>query len=224
MFSRSAGVLALLVPCLLAAGPRAAAADYSVKAVEAEPPKELADPVRALLGKKCVQFLDGGTVLSELWFRSEMPLKGDKAEATRYDGVAETTVFGAVRVAKQMGDYRKQKIPPGVYTLRFANQPKDGDHMGTAFFSTFLLLTPAKDDQKPDLMEPEKLHEESAKTTKGHPAVWLLFPGTGAGDKPKLVNKGRGHWVLYVQIPAKAGDKKGTLSIGLVLIGNSPVA
>jgi len=43
-----------------------------------------------------------------------------------------TTLLGALRVHKTEIDYRKQKLKEGVYTLRLAYQPADGDHMGTA--------------------------------------------------------------------------------------------
>jgi hypothetical protein len=54
--------------------------------------------------------------------------------------------------------------------------------------------------------------------------VFLLFPGKDAADEPKLIGKGEGHWVLMFKQPIGAGDKKGTMQIGLTLFGMSPVA
>jgi hypothetical protein len=100
----------------------------------------------------------------------------------------------------------------------------DGDHMGTAAYSEFLLMSPAADDKTVGPIEPKALHEMSAKATGGHPAVFLLFPGRDAGAEPKMVSKEGGHWVLLQKLDARAGDAKAALGIGLTLIGQSPSA
>jgi hypothetical protein len=128
-------------------------------------------------------------------------------------------------VPKTYTDYRKQKVAKGVYTLRIAQQPQDGDHMGTAPYSDFCLVSPAKEDRKADLMSAKNLQELSAKTTEGHPSVVLLFPGTGAAKEgAKLTAKDGGHWVVLVELKAISGTKKATLQIGLVVIGVSTAA
>lgn len=207
---------------------RAAAADYSVKPAANPPPKELKEPIAKLLGDKSVEFLDAkGSPIGELWFRKEVPAKVTPAQVKNgltYRDLDETMLLGAVRFDQPVTDYRKQKIKPGVYTLRLGFQPMDGDHMGTAPYSEFLLLSPAAEDTKPDLMEPKALQEMSGKTTKGHPGVLLLFPGMGAAAEPKLEKKEENHWVLMVVQPVKVGDKKATLPIGLTLIGASSSA
>jgi hypothetical protein len=219
------GRAALLVA--LAAAPARAQAPYQTKTQDAAPPKELADAVQKQLGGRSVQFCDAkGEVLAELWFRKELPARATDAQIKNgltYREVPETTLFGALRLVKQDSDYRKQKLPPGVYTLRLSSQPMDGDHMGTAPYSDFLLLTPAADDKGAATMEPKMLHEASAKTTGAHPGVLLLFPGSGAGE-PKLVGKADNHWVLLYKQDVDAGGKKTTLGVGLCLVGHSPQA
>jgi len=217
-------VLALL-PVLLAADKPA----YSIKVVaDSAPPAEVQEPIRKLLKAGSVQLSDAkGDVLAEVWLRKEVPVKATEAQIKNgltYREVAVSTVVGALRVSKTIFDYRKQKINPGVYTLRMGQQPMDGDHMGTAPYSEFVLACPAADDKKADLMEMKALHELSAKATESHPAVFLLFPGKGATATPTLVNKGTGHWVLLWQLDATAGDKKGPLLIGLTLVGTSASA
>jgi hypothetical protein len=207
----------------------AAENSYSVKTVEKSPaPKELQEPIRKLIGDRSVQLLDAkGDVLAEVWFRKEVPVNATEAQIKNgltYAEVPESTVFGVIRFPKQITDYRKQKIPAGVYTLRLANQPQDGDHMGTAPYSEFLLISPAADDKTPNPMEAKKLQEMSGKTTGGHPAVLLLFPGKGAAGEPKLEKKEENHWVLYFLLDAKAGGMKATLPVGLTLVGASSSA
>jgi hypothetical protein len=218
------------VALLLLAAPAARAADsYSVKVADNTPaPAEVAEPIRKLLRETCLQVYDAkDNLMAELWWRAEVPAKATEAQIKNgltYREVPETTLVGVVRFAKAFSDYRKQKIPPGVYTLRLAGQPMDGDHMGTAPYSEFLLLSPAAEDKKPDTMAPKSLHEMSTKTTNNHPGVMLLFPGKGAAAEPKMVNKGSGHWVLLFLLNVKAGDKAATLPVGLTIVGTSTAA
>lgn len=214
---------------LLAAAPSwAADALYSVKTATAAPPKELKEPVAKLLSDKAVQFLDKkGELIGELWFRQELPSKATADQIKNgltYRELEETTLLGAVRLARQVTDYRKQKINPGVYTLRLAFQPMDGDHMGTAPFSEFCLLTPAADDGQPaPLGNAKELHEKSAKSVaggSGHPAVFMLVPDEKPADEPKLTGKAN-NWVLHVKGPVNADGRKAALGIGLTLIGHA---
>ncbi len=222
----SGGVLVLLIAAALPL--RAADNPYAIKTVDAEPPKEVQEPIRKLLAGKAVQVSNAkGDLLFELWFRKELPAKATEAQLKNgltYREIPESTVVGAVHVATPITDYRKQTIAPGAYTLRLGFQPVTGDHMGTAAYLEFFLLSPAADDKKPDTMEAKALHELSGKTTSGHPGVFLLFPGKDAGAEPKLVDKGEGHWVLMFKQPVAAGETKGTMPVGLTLFGASPVA
>jgi hypothetical protein len=216
---------------LLAALPlRAADNAYSIKVVDkSEPPKEVREPIRQLLNDRCVQLLDTkGTLLAEVWFCKAVSAKATDAQIKNgltYREIPESTVFGAIRFPKQALDYRKQKVPAGVYTLRLAYQPMDGDHMGTAPYSEFCLLSPAADDKKAGTMEAKALHEMSAKTTNAHPGVLLLFPGgKDAAETPKLLKKEDNHWVLELKQEVRVDGKKASINIGLTLIGVSSQA
>lgn len=215
-----------LVLMLLAALPSAAPAQYSAKVIEQPVPTELAEPIRAEMGDKCIQLLDStGTALMEVWLRKAVPAKATDVQIQNgltFAEVPESSLMGALRVNRQTTDYKKQKIKAGVYTLRLARQPMDGDHMGTAPFSDFCLASQASDDKKPALLEVKMLQEMSAKSTGSHPGVFLLFPGgKDASPEPKLLDKGTGHWVLFFQAPVSIGDKKTTIGVGLTLVGVS---
>ena len=199
---------------------------YTTKTVkDTAPPKELSAAMRGLLAPECVQLLDDKeTPLVEVWFCKQVAVEATAAQIANgltYDEVPVSTVLGAVRFGQAWYDYRKQKIAPGVYTLRVARQPGDGDHKGTAPTVDFCILCPAADDKKPDLMEAKALQELSLSVGDDHPGVVLLFPGKGAGKVPKLVTRNKDHSVLLVELPAKAGDKKATLRVGLTLVGGS---
>jgi hypothetical protein len=216
------------VVLLLLALPLPAGAALRLQApARAEPPRELHASVRKLLAGSCVRLHDGSGLLLELWFRSEVPVKATDAQVGNgltYREVPSSTLIGAVRVARPTTDYRKQKVPAGVYTLRLAVQPVSDDHSDTAPYRDFCLLCPAAADRKPDLLPDKALFALSARTTDDHPSPLLLFPGKGAGEAAKLVEKPGGHQVLLVRLPANTGTRKATLLLGLTVAGASPKA
>jgi hypothetical protein len=117
-------------------------------------------------------------------------------------------------------DYRKQKIKPGVYTLRLVVQLMDGDHMGTAPYSDFALLSPAGEDTKSDLLDVKDLYELSGKASpRKHPACMLLFPTKVPAETPVIEEKPKEHVVLNYRVPATAGSEKAHLGFSLVVIG-----
>ena len=220
---RAAAVLLLSLSAARAADP------YSIKAVDAAAPTELAGPVRTLLPDRCVQLFDGSDrPLVETWFRKEAP--GDAVEVQIMNGltyreIPETTDTSAsCGVNGDFTDYRRQKIAPGVYTMRLGFQPVTDDLQGSTPYPEFLLLCPAAEDVRPDPIEHKALEELSGKTTGKHPAVLLLFPGKNTSDEPKLVQKPGGCWVVMVKQDVRVGDKKTVMGVGLTLVGTSPKA
>ena len=211
--------------CLLAAAVADAAdAKLTVKVKDAAPPKELSDAVRAVLdGKSMHVFNDKGKLLCTVWTRKALETKAaaDQAKAgLKYSHLEEATLIGAVQFPSTFTDYRKQKIKPGVYTLRLGIQPEDGDHQGTAPYNEFCLLLPAGADAGPGVMEAKELHELIVKSTKRkHPGVMLLFPNKTPAEKPVVEAKPKDHFVLSFRVPAPAHGEKGYLGFSLVVVG-----
>jgi hypothetical protein len=203
----------------------AADGKYSIRSSTTVPPKELSEPIAKLLGQETVQFLNAkGDVLAEVWLRKEVPAKTgtDTKKGVGYRDLDETTLLGAIRFSQPFSDYRKQKIKPGVYTLRLGFQPMNGDHMGTAPFPEFCLLSPATEDKKPDTMDPKELYELSAKSPMAsHPGIMLLFPNDKPQDKPGLAPQEMDTWVLNMKADVSSGGSKAPLGLGLTLIGHS---
>jgi hypothetical protein len=219
---RGAVFLLLLLPGSI----QAADAKYSIKAATTPAPKELSEPISKLLSDQSVQLLDSkGAVLAELWFRKQIPSKAGPDQAKKgltYRDLDEGTLLGAIRCVQPLADYRKQKIKPGIYTLRLGFQPMNGDHMGTAPYPEFCIVTPAGEDKKPDTMDPKELFELSTKATMtSHPGIFLLFPNEKPKDKPELVAKEQDHWVLNLKEEVSAGGIKAPLGFALTLIGHS---
>ena len=220
--SRPLAVAALLLASL----PAAADGKLTVKVADAEPPKELADAVRALLdGKAMTVSDDAGKVLCTVWAAKGLESKATADEARaglKYTHFEESTVLGAVKFPEDWRDYRKQKIKAGVYTLRLGMQPEDGDHQGTAPFNEFALLCPAGLDKTPDLLDAKATHELSAKAVgRKHPGMILLYPNRKPADAPAVEAKPKDHWVLSYAQPVTAGGQKAVLGFSLVVVGST---
>jgi len=215
---------AALILLALAAHATAADTKLTVKVEDAAPPKELAEPVRSLLSEKGMNILDEkGKLILTLWPVKSLDSKATAEQAKaglKYSNIEESTIAGAVRFADTWVDYRKQKIKAGVYTLRMAVQPMDGDHMGTAPYNDFFLLLPAAEDKKPELLDAETMHQLSAKsTTRKHPSMMLLFPNKTPPDSPITEAKPKDHHALNFAVPVAAGGEKSRLGFSTVILG-----
>jgi hypothetical protein len=200
------------------------AADLALKVVDKDPPKEIAEPIRALLQAKAIQILDGDKPAYEFWFAKEIPIKAKpESLAKALDVVEQTTVLGAVSIPAAQRDYRNDELAAGLYTMRFALQQQDGNHLGTAEHLTFAVLVHAKLDTKLDTFTTYKsLVRASAKDTPAeHPLTLSLRPATAEGNEPQLQSPAPEHKSIRVKVPAKAGEEKTALIFEIVYEGHA---
>lgn len=192
--------------------------DYAAAPLEEAAPDALAAPVRAALasGGSRVNGADGKPYL-DVWFRKGMPASDplDNFEVL-YTAVAPGTLVGAVRFHVEGRDYRDHKIAPGLYTLRYAWRPSDGDHQGATDTLDFLVLSRASDDGSAEALAPKALHEQSKKASaKKHPVV--LFLTRADGDVGSLRHDDD-KWILEAEIPGPGGTP---FRFGLVVRGHA---
>ena len=142
------------------------AAELTLKTSEAPPPKDIDPAIQKLLQPNAIQLMDGGQPAFQFWLVNELP--GAKALET----IKPAALLGVVAVFKAQRDYRDDEIAAGVYTMRFALQPQDGNHLGSSDFLTFAVLTPAKLDTKPEgIVDYKSLVKASSnETSTDHPA------------------------------------------------------
>ena len=199
------------------------AADLTLKVTDKEPPKELDASIRAKLQSKAIQLVDGGQPVYEFWFDAEVPLQSKPSSTAKaLETVKQATLLGAVSVAGGQRDYRDDELRAGVYTIRFALQPQDGNHLGTAEFSFFAVLTPAKIDNKPDGIGDYKalVKASSKETSTDHPVILSLRPAASDdGDPPKLNSPAPDHKTVRIKVPAKAGEDKTGITFEVVYEG-----
>jgi hypothetical protein len=195
----------------------------SAKVEKAELSEKLAEPVRKLLDEQALVVRDGERVIMRIWFRREIPVKATEEQIKNgltYREIPEGTLVGALEFPAQFTDYRKQALPAGIYTLRFAIQPDIGDHTGTAPHPEFCLICPADEDKAIEEIEKKKLIELSSKVNEGrHPAVLLLWPDNDKDDGVKVIDKGEGVLVANIKRSVVAGDQKTTLGFAVTVAG-----
>lgn len=214
----------VLGPLLLVGAAPAADPGFAAKYDRVDPPAAVAGPVRKLLAADAlVVRRAGGEVVMTVWFRAAIPVKATADQAKNgltYREIPEGEAVGVVQFPEKFTDFRRQEIPAGVYTLRFAVQPDIGDHTGTAPHPDFCLLTPAAKDATAEPVEKKELIRMSSEVNEGkHPAVLLLFPHFGKDDGPKAVDKGDGVWVVVTRRAVAGVDTPATLGFGITVAG-----
>ena len=215
--ARSRFAVTLAAALLVTSSAAAAAQDLTVEKASSAPPSELAQPIAALLGPDSVKVMRGANAL-EFWWVKALPLKAAPAGAPSWADVPDGALVGVVTLAKPMTDIRGLPMKPGVYTLRFALQPSDGDHTGVSPYREFLLVCPAALDQTPDPIG-FKGAVPLAKKTNGrtHPSALSLDPPSS--DKPagQVITNEAGLKGVTFSVPTSADGK--SISFGLILVG-----
>lgn len=151
------------------------------------PPEALAPALRSELVPDGVR---AGSL--EVWLRSSPPL-GEAREGLgiAFGRLAPGALAGVVRLTSDWTDYKGQRIAAGIYTLRYAIEPADGNHMGVSAYRDFFLLVPAADDPGPAAVPgPEDLYALSTKASRTHhPATLALFPVDRVAKPAGAVNE-----------------------------------
>jgi len=214
----------LEILCLVLIATAAADPTFTAKNESLDPPAAVAEPIRKLLGPDALVVRgEKDAVVMTVWFRAAIPVRATAEQVKNgltYREIPEGALVGVVQFPHPFTDFRRQEIPAGVYTLRFAVQPDIGDHTGTAPHPDFCLLSPAAKDATATAVEKKALIEMSSAVNEGkHPAVLLLFPNAGPEAAPKIVEKGGGVWVATTRRAVDAGGAKATLGFGLTVAG-----
>lgn len=190
-------------------------------------PTGLAKDVAAALNESGFH-LDGPKgAVCDIWFAKKIPLKPDfKPSLSVKYPLLPGEFIGVIQVApkSEFTDFRGQPIKAGVYTLRYGQQPQDGNHVGTSDLSDFLLAIPIKFDKSPKRLEMiDKLHRQSARTAGAtHPAIFSLLPVTDKEKAPALAHDAEKHRLtLTVMATGEGGGKAVKLPLKVIVFGKS---
>ena len=167
-------------------------------------PDELQADIKAAIGAATSAKVVIGSTTLEIWWGTP--------KAASWDTLAEGTVIGAMRVTGSYRDIRGKVVKAGVYTLRYALQPQNGDHLGAAPNREFLLLSPAAVDTDAKPLGFDGTVALAKQTTgTSHPASLSIDPPSST-DAPLTT---------YSTDPDLTGVvfKAGSLTFGLILSG-----
>lgn len=214
----------------LALAPGVAAQDYKVETFDAAPPAEIAPAVRETLANSAIRVIGPKGPLCEVWLRKEVPARANAEQklGVAYGQFEEGTLFGVVRFLLEERDYRKQLVKPGVYTLRYALNPVDGNHMGVSPIRDFILLLPASDDASPAVLTRDDTIKMSKKSIGlNHASVWSVSAPADENAKMPAVSRleEEDAWVLYFRMQIQpVGGTVAPLAMGLIIFGHAPEA
>ena len=185
-----------------------AVADYKLEKGAAAP-EEVPAALKELIESPGLRVLDdAGAPYAELWLHKAVagaakPPEGD----VLYAGLAQGTFLGVWRFVAKGSDFRGQPIRPGLYTMRYALMPADGNHMGVAQYRDFILLVPLAADSNPAAQLPfaEVMTLSRKASGSGHPAVFPLASPESVAE-PTLKKDYEENWILQTKVSTKCGE------------------
>jgi hypothetical protein len=177
-------------------------------------PSEIPQAVRDLVQAEGVQVKNGDKIVAEYWARKEAftgnPVSGF---GIRFKTIPEGALIAVVRFAQGWSDFREQKVPAGVYTMRYVLHPEDGNHMGVAPSRDFSALTPIAAETEPAKnYEFKALVEMTKKVGNPHPSVVRLQLPEG-DESPHLWKDDLEHQILDLKVVDEV--------VGIVVEGHS---
>lgn len=136
--------------------------------------------------------------------------------------------LGVLRVPEgsEFTDFRGQELESGVYTLRYGQQPMDGNHIGTSELADFVLAIPAEDDKEPfPINFVQQLHTKSAAAAGTmHPAIFSLLPPEGVEKQANLQHdEEHEFWILNAAGTTESNAKKMPVVLRMVVIGETDI-
>lgn len=198
-------LLTLFAASALAQAPKASV-------LQEKPTAQLAPAIGSLLSANGAKVVVGDATLDIWWVQS---IGGD---GPGWSGVESGTLLGAVRVTGSFKEIRGKVVAPGVYTLRYGQQPQNGDHLGISPYRDFLLLSPAAVDKDPKVLGFDGVVALSKQVIgTSHPASLSIDPPEDApGAVLSAYKNDSGHDGVVFEVARKPS---GTIKFGLIVSG-----
>jgi len=162
---------------------------------------------------------DAGAPYAEIWLHKALAGESKPPGAdVIYTGIPEGSFLGVWRFVAAGSDFRGQQIKPGLYSMRYALIPADGNHLGASQYRDFVLLVPAAADQNPaSALKFEEIVPLSRKASgTGHPAVFPMVTPENVSE-PTLT-KHDNSWILKAKLGTKSG---GGLPVAITVFGRA---
>lgn len=199
--------------------------EYSVQALSEPAPSDagISAEVAAQLSPTGFKVMKGSNrTVCSFWPVKELATKKDfQPTAALLYPLEMGQLVGVINFKRKAEDFRGQEIESGTYTVRFALQPEDGNHVGTSDTRDFVLLLKPSDDPSPAVLPKEQLIPKSALVTGAtHPCMMALQSAVGGPAKLPAVEHDAGRdltSLVFNQKKAGGGD----LAMRLVVVGKA---
>ena len=214
--------LAVAVACLFAC-PTIFAQHKLAKVTE--PASELAEEIVSQLNTAGLRVEGDDGPVCDIWLAKSLPMKPNFSPtlSVKYP-FTPGQLIGALHVRDEsvFTDFRGQEIEEGVYTLRYGQQPVDGNHIGTSELADFLLALPADvDTSAKPITDFDTLAEHSAESgNSGHPAILSMLPATAGAKEPSLAEDDE-FWVLSMIGNGRGKDGESPVPMSVIVIGHT---
>jgi len=204
----------------LLGGQLALAADgYTIEKLDDGPPADdLSAEVVEKLSPAGYKIVDGdGKDVARIWLAKEIEVAADfEPSLSILYPISSGALVAAVNFPKKAADFRGQEIARGTYTLRYGQQPVDGNHVGTFDTRDFLLMLPAASDRDPATVAGTDFFATSAEAAEStHPAIMpLLKPSEG--EAPGVHHIEENEW-WAARLPGNGGK----VPLELIVVGTA---
>lgn len=225
MNRRSIFVLALLSSFAPFAATARAEDEYNVEALNEPAPSDagLSAEIVAQISPTGFKVMKGtNRTVCSFWPVKELAAKKDfQPTAALLYPLEMGQLLGVINFKRKGEDFRGQEIESGTYTVRFALQPEDGNHVGTSDTRDFVLLLKPSDDTSPAVIAKEQLMPKSAAVAgTTHPCMMALQSADGAAKTLPAVEHDADRELTSVTFnQKKAGG--GDLPMRLVVVGKA---
>ncbi len=208
------------VAAMMLWGQLALAADaYRIEKLDDGPPADdLAADMVAKLDPSGYKIIgEDGKAVVEIWLAKELATKPDfEPTLSVLYPLEPGSLVGALKFPRKGADFRGQEIARGTYTLRYGQQPVDGNHIGTFDTRDFLLMLPAEADTDPATKPGTDFFATSAEAAEStHPAIMpLLKPAEGKAPAMRHIEEPE-WWAA--RLPGNGGK----LPIEVIVVGTA---
>ena len=178
-----------------------AAGEFQIGSADPLREDQVSEAIRSAIQSQGVR-VNGpdGKPVAEFWGRL-MPFSGEPVVefGVRFDTIPEGAFLGVARFPEKGSDFRRQTVPPGLYTMRYGLHPEDGNHMGVAASRDFALLTPIAEDPEPSKnLGFDELVAMTLRVGNPHPTILRVEIPEGK-QAPHLWENEYEHWVLDLE-------------------------
>jgi hypothetical protein len=201
------------------------AAEHAVEPLaEPAPAEELSPEIAAQIAGQGLKVVRGTRTVCEIWPCKEWAINAQPTGDILYP-FQPGQLIGVVRFPRRGSDFRDQTIATGVYTMRYAHQPVDGNHVGTSLTRDFLLLVQPAVDRSAGPMDVDELMNASTEVAEGtHPALLALkkSPEAAAGAGPAIRHmEEEDFWVVRFSGQTKTSGEAKELFLEVVVVGHA---